>query len=209
MHTLVVSATEMEISPFRKLFPGQELCITGVGMVACMYTLLKKFSEEKYDLAIQAGIAGSFEKDWSTKPVIVSTDRFADIGVYQNDTLQNLQEAGISNFEKPYNGAGWLINPHESLLNKFELHQVKGITVNLIGEMENLNLAYQHKWSPHMETMEGAAFHFCCLAENIPFLQLRSASNIVGERDKTKWKIAEAIQQLNTALADILESIER
>ena len=45
--------------------------------------------------------------------------------------------------------------------------------------------------------MEGAAFHYVCLQENIPFVQLRAISNFVGERDKSKWLMKEAIENLN------------
>ncbi len=48
--------------------------------------------------------------------------------------------------------------------------------------------------------MEGAALHYVCLQEQIPFVQIRSVSNYVGERDKTKWKMKEAIENLNTEL---------
>jgi futalosine hydrolase len=35
---------------------------------------------------------------------------------------------------------------------------------------------------------------------NVPFIQIRSISNYVGERDKTKWKMKEAIENLNQTL---------
>ncbi len=53
--------------------------------------------------------------------------------------------------------------------------------------------------------MEGAAFHYACLQENIPFLQLRSISNYVEVRDKSKWKIQLAIKELNDTLIKYFE----
>jgi futalosine hydrolase len=55
--------------------------------------------------------------------------------------------------------------------------------------------------------MEGAAFHYVCLLEKIPFLQLRSISNLIGERDKTKWKMEKAIQNLNENLISLLNKL--
>jgi futalosine hydrolase len=52
--------------------------------------------------------------------------------------------------------------------------------------------------------MEGAALHFVALMENITFLQLRSVSNYVGERDKTKWDLSGAINNLNKQLQDLI-----
>jgi len=53
--------------------------------------------------------------------------------------------------------------------------------------------------------MEGAAFHYVCLQQHIPFIQIRSISNIVGVRDKNKWKMKEAIESLNKKLIETIE----
>ncbi len=55
--------------------------------------------------------------------------------------------------------------------------------------------------------MEGAALHFVCLRERIPFLQLRTISNKIGERDKTKWNIGLAILNLNAELILLLNEL--
>jgi futalosine hydrolase len=52
--------------------------------------------------------------------------------------------------------------------------------------------------------MEGAALHYVCLQSGVPFLQLRSVSNTVGVRDKTKWDIKLAITRLNETLIPLL-----
>ena len=55
--------------------------------------------------------------------------------------------------------------------------------------------------------MEGAALHYVCLHEKIPFLQLRTVSNYVGERNKTKWNIADAFENLNLELVTLINQI--
>ena len=52
--------------------------------------------------------------------------------------------------------------------------------------------------------MEGAALHYVCLQEKVPFIQLRAISNYVGERDKSKWKMQEAITNLHNELLKLL-----
>ena len=42
---------------------------------------------------------------------------------------------------------------------------------------------------------------------NIPFLQMRSISNKVGERDKNKWKIKEAVENLNIELIKLIQTL--
>ncbi len=65
----------------------------------------------------------------------------------------------------------------------------------------------RQKYNAHLETMEGAAFHYVCLQKEIPFLQIRGISNYVGERDKSKWKMEEAIDNLCNSLEDILKIV--
>ena len=53
--------------------------------------------------------------------------------------------------------------------------------------------------------MEGAALHYVCLMEKIPFLQIRSISNYVGERNKRNWNMKEAIANLNKKLIEFVQ----
>jgi futalosine hydrolase len=66
---------------------------------------------------------------------------------------------------------------------------------------------YRKKFDPVLESMEGAALHYVCLAEKIPFIQLRAASNYIGERDKKKWMLKESVVNLNHQLTRLLYSI--
>jgi futalosine hydrolase len=65
----------------------------------------------------------------------------------------------------------------------------------------------QQNGSPVVESMEGGALHYVCLQEGLPFLQLRSVSNDVGIRDKTKWNIPLAIGELNKKLTGLLNEL--
>jgi futalosine hydrolase len=42
--------------------------------------------------------------------------------------------------------------------------------------------------------------------ENIPFIQIRALSNYIGERDKTKWKLHEAVANLNLELQRLIKN---
>ena len=63
------------------------------------------------------------------------------------------------------------------------------------------------KFNADIESMEGAAFHYVCLLRKANFVQIRSISNIVGERDKTKWKMKEAIASLNNELEKLIQQL--
>ena len=91
-------------------------------------------------------------------------------------------------------------------MENFEIKKASAITVNLLTDEKNVAEKLFQKYGAALETMEGAAFHYVCLQEKIPFLQLRGISNYVGERDKTKWKLKESINQMNKTLAAIYKA---
>ena len=49
--------------------------------------------------------------------------------------------------------------------------------------------------------MEGAAFFEACLEAGIPFAEIRSVSNTVGEADRSRWDIPLALAKLHEALS--------
>jgi futalosine hydrolase len=65
----------------------------------------------------------------------------------------------------------------------------------------------QSRFSPDIETMESAAFFYVCLQEKIPFLALRAISNKVEPRDKSKWNIPLAMQNLSNVLKNVFYNI--
>lgn len=207
MQILVVSATQQELAPFLSQSTHVDHIITGVGSPACIYQLVKKLQQKKYDVIIQAGIAGTFNAGITlAETVLVQKDAFADLGVIEQNRLYNLfdmQLAGKN--EWPYKES-WLVNDYP-FLTKSTLKKVSGVTVNMVSDDLNIANLYVQKYYADIESMEGAAFHYVCLQENINFIQLRSISNRVGERDKNKWKMKEAIENLNKELFEIIKAL--
>lgn len=207
MKILVVAATEFEIEPFIHEKNNVDILITGVGIPATVFHLTKKLLENKYDLAIQAGIAGTFNNQIKKANVVmVSEDAFADIGIDEKQNFTTLFENDfINENDFPYKN-GWLKNRSSFLLNN-PLPKVRGITINTITDNEKRIKTIIDKFNPAIESMEGAAFHYVCLLQNIRFLQIRSISNKVGERDKSKWKLKESIENLNKKLLKIIKNL--
>jgi futalosine hydrolase len=208
MNLLIVAATEFEIGPLLKEKNRADILVTGVGIPATLYNLVKKISGKNYDFVIQAGIAGAFNDDVDlTEVVQVSEDTFADLGIQENGNFKTLFDMRFSDTNGfPFTN-GWLKNPHP-FLQKNHLAPAKGITVNKISDDAFENRMMREKFSPDVESMEGAAFHYVCLLEKINFLQLRAISNRVGERDKSKWELKTSIENLNKELLNIIENLK-
>jgi futalosine hydrolase len=62
-------------------------------------------------------------------------------------------------------------------------------------------------FSPDIESMEGAAFFRGCnrLSEN--YFQVRAVSNYVEKRDKSKWDIPLAINNLNNFCITLINDL--
>jgi len=203
----MVAATEMEINPFLKQNDKPDILITGLGAPAMIYHLTKKILSKNYDVVIQAGIAGTFNDCFNLEEVVlVKEDTFADLGMDESGCFNTLFEAGFLNKNDfPFND-GWLVNNH-SFFEKTTLPIAKAITINKITN-DNLQIKkIQQKFTAEVESMEGAAFHYVCLQQKIPFLQLRGISNVVGERDKAKWAIKNAVENLNKELLKIIKEL--
>lgn len=214
MHILLVSATKFEVEPtlaaLEKNINGLlnntvDVLITGVGQVNTTYLLTKKLLTNKPDLVIQAGIAGTFTAGLSLgQTVLIKQDAFGDSGIEEKQQFTTLFDAGFADKNDPPFNKGWLINNTTGLFNTIPLRAVKGITVNKISDSLLQKQQLVLKFNPAAESMEGAALHYVCLQQQVAFLQLRSISNAVGERDKTKWAMKDAIINLNNELQKIL-----
>ena len=208
MNIYIVAATMAEIEPMIEKTSTAEfkIIITGVGSVATTFHLTKLLSSEKPDLIIQAGIAGAFDKNMPLgSTVAVQRDRFADLGVEENNKWNDIFDMGLGHENDPPYVNGWLNNNSE-LVHNLEIPAVTGITINEVTTNPARMNHFVNKYRPDIESMEGAAFHYNCLQYGIPFLQLRAISNYIGERDKKKWQMPAAIENLNKKILQIIES---
>jgi len=203
---LVVAATAKEIHPFIECtstggLTNVDILISGIGLTASTYHLNKQLALKKYDFVIQAGVAGSFDRKISLGAVVaVKQDTIADQSVVELEKLKTLFDLKLVPHDQyPYK-KGWLINPNKKILKKTKLKIVKGISVNQISTSKQMIKFYRNVFDPVTESMEGAALHYACLMENIQFLQIRSISNYIGERNKKKWDLMDSIVNLNKAL---------
>lgn len=213
MNILLVAATAKEITPFFEYYRSTkklqdiDVLITGIGLTATTYHLAKQLSIKKPGLVIQAGVAGCFDKSLSLgSVVVVKKEAIADQSVIELNELKTMFDLGLVPQDQfPFKN-GWLEN-ESVILKKLKLKKVNGISVNEITTDAEKVKFYKKGFEPVVESMEGAALHYTCLMEKIPFVQLRSISNYITERDKKKWNMKESIINLNQELIKLLEHL--
>lgn len=214
MNCLIVAATPIEIAPLLSELPKGiredveiDVLVTGIGLMATTYALQKQISIKRPDLIIQAGVGGCFDKRIALGSVMaIRQEVVADQSVVELQKLKTLFELKLLPANQfPYK-KGWLVNPFKKF-RSLGLPVVNAISVNEITTDPRRVQLYKKLFAPVIESMEGAALHYVCLFEQIPFLQLRSVSNYIAERNKKNWKLAQAVTQLNKALLQVLHKL--
>ncbi|MGZ3838750.1 MAG: futalosine hydrolase [Flavisolibacter sp.] len=209
MQILLCAATDFEIAPVRAFLREIEdapvdVLVTGIGLLAASYQLTQKVGIKKPDLIIQAGIAGSFRRDLALGTVTaVRTEVIGDLGVRENGRFRSLFDLNLNQPDVFPWKEGRLWNSMDNL-QLAGLPLVDGVTINEISTDPERISHYAEDLGAGIESMEGAALHYIGLMEKIPFIQIRSLSNFVGERDKQQWQMKEAISHLNITLKELL-----
>ena len=206
MKIIITSATNFELSVAQQKIKSTKnidvsFVVTGIGMLATAVNLSKIIYEQQPDFIIQAGIAGCFDLSIPLgKTVLVEEEFLGDIGVEENGIWKDVFDLGLIKPNiKPFKKKG-LLNSNIHKYNQLDLPIVKAVTVNQISTDKNHIQQLIEKYKPTIESMEGAALHYVCNIYKIPYLQIRSISNYIGERDKTKWKMKLALDNLNKYL---------
>ena len=183
-----------------------ELLVAGVGTTATTWKMSKWLSLNKPpDLAINAGIAGSFNPLIKIGDVVMLVaDCFADLGIEDGNRFITLSEAGLVSDND-------FIYCDNSFCKKLTpiVKPAKAITVNTATGSEATKEKLTAKFNPDIETMEGAAFFYVSSLERMPFIAIRAISNMVERRDKTKWNIPLALKNLTIKLTEILETLSK
>jgi futalosine hydrolase len=207
MKILVTAATLRELQ-FIDHIGNITVANTGVGIASTVYNLTKLLNN-RYDMVLNIGIAGSFSEKLTTGDVVaVYSETFGDFGVAVTNGFftcfeENIVDANMFPFVN-----GILRSKNAEHISKvLSIPLVKGLTNNTISGEEKLIKTMKDKFSPDIETMEGAAFFYVCLMENVPFVEIRSISNAVEPRDKSKWNIPLAIKNLSDKVNAYLSKI--
>jgi len=215
MNVLLVAATSAEVQPIVDRLAGPnplssartrlnhrhhqiDVLVTGVGMVATAVWCTKTLAESRPDLALNVGVCGSFSSTFQPGTVLhVVSDCLPELGAEDEEGFLTIQDLGLLGQDEPPYRSGRLVNiapPAIPALTR--LPQAHGITVNTTHGHEPSIRRIVERWSPDVESMEGAAFMYACITVGVSFAQVRAVSNRVERRDRGSWKVTEAIASL-------------
>jgi len=203
-----------QIEPYYKSYKlgkmGIDILITGYGGVFTAYHLTRALNMINYDLAINIGLAGSFDHFLEQGFVVnVIQDQFSDLGFEDKNTFYTLYEKELMDPDEYPFVDGLLHSLGNLEIEEVEaLIPVKAVTVNtLLGTQDSIDRVIR-KYNPEIETTEGAAFMYSCMKQKVPFLQIRSISYFVEIRRVESWNIPVAINTLSETIISIFEELK-
>ena len=212
MKLLVAAATEAEIQPTIAWLKESgrtdvETIITGIGLFSTAFALGKRLAgADRPALVLQAGIAGTFDRNMKLgDALLVDKEYFGDLGAEDNGVFRDLFSIGLWKHDQHPFTNNYLLNPFVRIPEQLaQLPRASAVSVNTVSGETATIARLEQQFAPTLESMEGAALHYACLMENVPFLQLRTVSNYVEQRDKSKWDIKSAVIRLNGLLRDTI-----
>ena len=228
MKILVTAAEEQELRRAERAFDmvkkskdvkaQVEFRLTGIGAVQACHCVTREVvaaaaAGEPYNLVVNLGIAGSY--DLKAFPIgsaaVISREHFADLGFGSEEGFSDLFQYGILDKDEfPYTKGALarqlLPYPHiEKVLEKYGAGA--GATVQCVTGTQARCNEIVDMYNPQIESMEGAGVYYAALMEKVPFFELRTVSNAVGERDTSKWESKAALDTLEECCREIFSVI--
>jgi futalosine hydrolase len=197
------------------------LIVSGPGLVNTVQAITACIENQKPAMIIQTGCAGAFRE---------SGLRTGDIGIADEEVDIHLGIEPASPYE-PVKELPFpvLIKNHSAYKNRYECNMKladyaektlgrnmetsgvrirKGtfVTVATITATDEQATNLFRQYTPIMEAMEGSGAAHTAMLYDIPFLEIRSASNMVGERERSGWNLPLACRRSNEAVIAFLDS---
>jgi futalosine hydrolase len=215
MRILFVAATDFEVESLKLKVESQnnasdfepstlnfKLLITGVGMVATAFALGRELAKNQYNLVVNLGIAGSFDRGFALGDIVeITEDTLAELGAENDGAFLPITQMGFG--ESTFNATQDLNNIYKTA----NLKQAKAITVNTVHGNEASIQKVQARLNVQIESMEGAAFFYACREAGVPCIQIRAVSNYVEKRNRDNWQIGLAVKNLNTFAAELINNL--
>lgn len=205
-----------ETGAVRLRLAGREVValVCGVGPVNAALTVGAFFgSGARVSGLLNLGVAGSFDCDKAGpgRPVAATAEIWPEYGVVGEDGLADARALAFPQF---VDGAGRVwdalsLDPAASaerlgLTLPGDWPVGPSVTVAGVTGSPARATALRARFGALTENMEGFPLALACRARETSFLEIRIVSNPVGERDRAKWRMKEALEGLGHGLAVLL-----
>lgn len=206
MRILVMTAVSVERDAvLRGLHSDRrfDVLLAGVGPVSAAVNTAKVLATAQYGLVVSAGIGGGFPGRVEVGSLVVANEIVAaDLGVETPKGFSSLDELGFGSTRVQVDDS--LVNGVTEALLAAGLPVKTGpvLTVSTVtGTAESAAKLAARVPGAAAEAMEGYGVALAAHDRGVPILELRAISNQVGPRDRSAWRIKEALALLEAASA--------
>jgi futalosine hydrolase len=186
--------------------------VLGVGLLEFatnLSVLLSRLAADgPFTHVVFAGICGAYSgRGLNVGDVVrVDSERVGDMGVVEHDGSFTPWHKVCGN---PANGTASQTSAHVYESSPLRgapawlvgLKPASGLTVNCCTGTAAMAAERVQNFDVDVETMEGAACFSICRAFGVPCYEIRAVSNFATTRDKSSWRIADALAALRAVLS--------
>ncbi|MCL6525789.1 MAG: futalosine hydrolase [Thermaceae bacterium] len=177
----------------------------GIGKVNMALTLAAYAQRHTLERALLFGIAGAYPDSGLGigDAALAEREVQADLGV-RDGGMKGLGFPTLVTGESRYHNRFPLDPGFTGQLSQtLRLPTRTFLTRDLVSETPSEAKEFARHWEADLENMEGAAFAQGCLWLGIPGAELRTVSNQAGVRDKTQWRVKQAVEGLEALLRQV------
>ena len=214
---LVLAATPLEATLIQS--PAADLILTGIGAVNAAHALTQYLATHpKPSVVIQTGIAGAYVPAGIPvgSVVLADTEIYGDLGVLTLEGWQPMEEIGIplvaADGERParfnyFPLDASLVARASAIAGSRVTRTGPFLTLSIVTGVQILGDELYERFGAICESMEGAAAAHVCAIHDVPFLEVRGISNLVEDRDRSKWKIKDASEAAQQVVLRLIENL--
>lgn len=180
------------------------LVFTGIAATNAAQALTREIEVSRPRLALQFGIGGAYPRGGLRvgEVAVADEEHYGDVGVEAPGGWLSMADVGFP-----------LVDTDPPRHNRLPLDRAMAaraaglveaavgpfVTVNRCSGTNALGDEIYARTLGICESMEGAAAAHVCAQYELPFLEVRAVSNMVEDRDKSRWRIGDAIAAVTRA----------
>ncbi|MHB8075737.1 futalosine hydrolase [Desulfosporosinus fructosivorans] len=184
-----------------------DVLLAGVGSVAAAVNTTKALATSEYSLVISAGIGGGFPGRAEVGSLVLANDiMVADLGAETSEGFRSVDDLGFGCSHIQIDAS--IVERVTRAMLVAGLPVITGpvLTVSTVtGTAERAVELATRIPGATAEAMEGFGVGFAALDRGLPVLELRAISNMVGPRDRSTWRIKDALDVLEVASSVLTE----
>lgn len=192
---LVVCAVAKELE-FLAPRAGVEILVTGVGPVEAAANVSRALAQGRYELVVNAGIAGVFEGCANVGDGVVVVDERVELD------LENGEQISLPGGLTVADRASSSLDLSDRLV-ELGFPALRGITVTRVTATESTARRLS-AGGAQVESMEGFAVLRAADIAGVPAIELRGISNRAGDRSCSEWDFSAGVTGLQRILDALL-----